>query len=94
MMQSQAGPLTLISKPGFLDVVVGGIEVRCDVLCVYICHCHLQMLKSLRHLQILWVVVNADDPAVRACLGESLNLQFSVTCNGSVACNESSTCIA
>ncbi len=29
------------------------------------------MLKSLRHLQILWVVVNADNPAalfaVRAC---------------------------
>ena len=94
MMQSQAGPLTLISKPGFLDVVVGGIEVRCDVLCVYICHCHLQMLKSLRHLQILWVVVNADDPAVRACLGESLDTQVSVTCHGSVTCNKSTTRIA
>ncbi len=66
MMQSLEGALTLIGKPGFLNVVIGGIEVRGDVLCVYICHCHLQMLKSLRHLQILWVVVNADDPAVRA----------------------------
>ncbi len=98
MMQSQEGALTLIGKPGFLNIVIGGIEVRGDVLCVYICHCHLQMLKSLRHLQILWIVVNADDPAalfaVRACPGKSSNTQFSVTSNGLVKCSESSTCIA
>ena len=97
-MQSQEGALTLVGKPGFLNVVIGGVEVRGDVLCVYVCHCHLQMLKPLRRLQILWVVVNADDPAalfaVNACPGKSMNTQFSVTCNGSVTCNESFTCMA
>lgn len=97
-MQSQEEALTLVGKPGFLNVVIGGIEVRGDVLSVYICHCHLQMLKSLRHLQILWVVVDADDPAalfaLRACPGKSSNTQISVTCSGSVSCSKSFMCIA
>lgn len=54
---------TLIAEPCFLDVVIRGVEIGCDVLCVYISHCHLQMLETFRNLQIFWVIVNADDPA-------------------------------
>lgn len=48
---------------GFLDEVIGGIEVGCDVLGVHISHGHLQLLEALGYLQILWVVVDADQPA-------------------------------
>ena len=58
---------TLVAVPCLLDVVIGGIEVGCDVLCVHICHCHLQMLETSGHLQVFWVVVNADDPTTVMC---------------------------
>jgi len=56
-------PLTMIAVSCFLNVVIRGVEVWCDVLGVHIGHCHLQLLEALGYLQIFWVVVNADDPA-------------------------------
>lgn len=48
---------------GFLNEVIGGVEVGRDVLCVHIGYSHLQLLETLGHLQILWVVVDANQPA-------------------------------
>lgn len=52
-----------MAVPCLLNEVIGGVEVGRDVLCVYVSHCHLQLLEALGHLQILWVVVDADQPA-------------------------------
>lgn len=63
---------TLIAVPCLLNVVIGGIEVGRDVLCVHICHCHLQVLETSGHLQVFWVVVNADDPTTIMCPSQSI----------------------
>lgn len=47
---------------GFFNEVIGRVEERRDVLSVHICHCHLELLEGFGWLQVLRVVVYADDP--------------------------------
>lgn len=57
-------PCTFRSRSSFFNVVIGGIEEGGDVLCVHICHRHLQLLEGLWGLQVLRIVVNGDDPGM------------------------------
>ena len=53
----------MAAVPCLFNEVIGGVEVGGDVLCVHISHRHLELLEALGHLQIFWVVVDADQPA-------------------------------
>ena len=58
-----SGRLTVPSDATLLNEVIRGAKVGCDVSHIDVRHLDLQVLVAVRRLQIVWVVVDGDDPA-------------------------------